>query len=175
MISKKCKRKRSWHSVRHCPSIFLKRPWTITKALIQNSRLADRELNPRPPAAYSTVMFGESHIKAFLRSVFLNEELLQKKNVIEACTVSRHSDGLRAGQPRFDSRQEQESFLYFTASRPALGPIQSPIQWVPAAIFSGLKRTRREVDHSSPSSAEVNNGGAIPPLPYVFMARCLIN
>jgi hypothetical protein len=32
-----------------------------------------------------------------------------------------------------------------------------------------------EVDHSPPSSAKVKNGGAIPPLPSVFMAWCLIN
>jgi hypothetical protein len=33
----------------------------------------------------------------------------------------------------------------------------------------------READYSPPSSAEVKNGGAIPPLhSYVFMAWCLI-
>jgi hypothetical protein len=47
----------------------------------------------------------------------------------------------------------------FTTSRPALGPTQSPIQWV-----SGMKRQGREADHSSLYSAEVKNGGAIPPL-----------
>jgi hypothetical protein len=32
-----------------------------------------------------------------------------------------------------------------------------------------------EADHSLPSSAEVKNGGAIPPLPhYVFMIWCVI-
>jgi hypothetical protein len=39
----------------------------------------------------------------------------------------------------------------------------------------GVKRPRREADHSHPSNAKVRNGGAIPPLPHVFMTWCLIN
>jgi hypothetical protein len=35
------------------------------------------------------------------------------------------------------------------------------------AIFPGLKPPGREADHS-PSSAEVKNSGAIPPLPHRF-------
>jgi len=40
-------------------------------------------------------------------------------------------------------------------SRPALGPAQSPIQWVPGVLSLGVKRPERETDHSPPSSAEV--------------------
>jgi hypothetical protein len=50
-------------------------------------------------------------------------------------------------------------------SRPALGPTQPPIQWIPGNLFPGLKRGERETDHSLPSSAEVKNVGAIPQLP----------
>jgi hypothetical protein len=32
----------------------------------------------------------------------------------------------------------------------------------------GVKRQGPEADHSPPSSAEVKNGGAIPPLPHMF-------
>jgi hypothetical protein len=61
---------------------------------------------------------------------------------------------------------------YFsTPQRPdrALGPTQPLIQRVPGALSPGVKRLRREADHSPPSSAEVKNGGAIPPLPYMSL------
>jgi len=57
----------------------------------------------------------------------------------------------------FESRQGLGIFLFTTASRPALGPTQPPIQWVPGALSLGLKLPGREADHSPPSSAEVKN------------------
>lgn len=75
---------------------------------------------------------------------------------------------LRAGRPRFDSRQGQEIFfLISVTSRPALEPTQPPIEWV-----SRVKLPEREADHSSLCSAEVKNGGAIPPFPYKISWRC---
>jgi hypothetical protein len=44
------------------------------------------------------------------------------------------------------------------------GPTQ-PIQWVPGALYLGVKRPGREADHSPPSSAEFKMSGAITPLP----------
>jgi len=35
-------------------------------------------------------------------------------------------------------------FLFTTASRPALGLTQAPIQWVPGALSLGVKRSGRE-------------------------------
>jgi hypothetical protein len=46
-------------------------------------------------------------------------------------------------------------FLFATASRPAVGPTHSPIQWVPGAFTTKVKRSVREADHSPPSRAEV--------------------
>jgi hypothetical protein len=43
----------------------------------------------------------------------------------------------------------------------------APLQWAPGSPFLAVKRPRREADHSPPSSAEVKNGGAIPPLPHL--------
>jgi hypothetical protein len=61
-------------------------------------------------------------------------------------------------------------------SRPALGPTPPPIQWIPGALSPGLKRSGREADHPSPTSAEVKKIWIytfIPP--YAFMAQCLIS
>jgi hypothetical protein len=56
-------------------------------------------------------------------------------------------------------------FLFSTISRPAVGPTQPPIQWVPGPIFPAVKRRKRGADHSLPSSTEVKNGGAIDTSP----------
>jgi hypothetical protein len=78
---------------------------------------------------------------------------------------------LWVGRPGFDSRQIRMILLFSTASRPTLGATQTPIQWVPWAFLQGVKRPGREADHSSPSSAEIKNFGAIPPLPNMSSWR----
>jgi hypothetical protein len=50
-----------------------------------------------------------------------------------------------------------------------LHSVQCPIQRVPGALSPEVKRPGR--DHSPPSSAEVKNDGAIPPLPHTFSSR----
>jgi hypothetical protein len=69
---------------------------------------------------------------------------------------------LRAGRSGLDSRQEQEFFVFATASRPALGPTQSPIKCIPAALSPGVMRPGYEADHSPPSRM----CGAISQLPH---------
>jgi hypothetical protein len=56
--------------------------------------------------------------------------------------LSQYSVWLRAGQSWFDPRQGQRIFLLAPASRPALGPTQPPIQWVPGVLSAGVKRGR---------------------------------
>jgi hypothetical protein len=61
------------------------------------------------------------------------------------CKVSRvaqYSDWLRAERPGFDPRQRQRIFPLTSASKPALGPTQPPLQWVPGALSPGVKRGR---------------------------------
>jgi hypothetical protein len=55
----------------------------------------------------------------------------------------------------------------------SLVPTQPPIWWVPGALSTGVKRLGHEADHSSPSSADVKNGGAVPPLPHMFSWHCV--
>jgi hypothetical protein len=65
---------------------------------------------------------------------------------------SRNSDWLRAGRPRGRSSSpgRVKNCPFSSSSRPALGPTQPPIRWVP-----GVNRPRREADHSPPTSAQV--------------------
>ena len=55
--------------------------------------------------------------------------------------LSRYSDSLRAG------RSGDRFLVWAKPSRPALGPTQSPIQWVPAHFRGGVKRPVLGVDH----------------------------
>jgi hypothetical protein len=57
--------------------------------------------------------------------------------------------------------------------RLTLGPTHPPIQWVLGALSLGVKQQGREADHSPPSSAEVEKGGAIPPLPHMSSSLVL--
>jgi hypothetical protein len=67
------------------------------------------------------------------------------------------SDWLRAGRPtgRNLGASGGKNFHSFISSRPALGPTQPPIQWVPGALSPGVKRPEHEADHSPQTSAEV--------------------
>jgi hypothetical protein len=75
----------------------------------------------------------------------------------------------------FDSQRGMGIFLFTTASGTALGPIQPPVQWVPGALSLGVKRPRREGDHSPPYSAEIKNAWSYTSTPqYIFVAWCLV-
>jgi hypothetical protein len=65
--------------------------------------------------------------------------------------------GLSTERPRGRSSSPGgiNNFHFSISSRPALGSIQPPIQWVPGDISPGVKRHEREADHSPPTSAEV--------------------
>jgi hypothetical protein len=66
-------------------------------------------------------------------------------------------------------------FLFTTGSRTALGPNQPHLQWVPGALYLGVKRPGREADHSPPSSTEVKERVELYLHPqYASMAWCLV-
>jgi hypothetical protein len=62
--------------------------------------------------------------------------------------------------------------LYFTASRQALRPTPSPLQYVPAALSLWVKSAESNANHPPPSRAEVNNVGATTQ--FSIMSWCLV-
>jgi hypothetical protein len=67
-------------------------------------------------------------------------------------------------------------FVFFaSAFKPSLGPTHPLIQWIPVALYPGLKRQWREADHSPPSSAKVKNAWRYTSTSqYVFMVWFLV-
>jgi hypothetical protein len=62
-------------------------------------------------------------------------------------------------------------FLFTTASRPALGPTQPPIQCVPGTLSLRVKWPGREADRSPPSCAKIKNEWSYTStLQYALMA-----
>jgi hypothetical protein len=71
----------------------------------------------------------------------------------------------RTGRPGFDSRQGQEIFLLHSVQTGSgANPDSYPMG--AGALSPGVKWPRREADHSPPTSAAVNNDGAMLPLPH---------
>jgi hypothetical protein len=67
--------------------------------------------------------------------------------------TSRYSDGLDG------PGSIPGSVRYFSSCQP-------PIQWVPGVILPVVKRLGIKDYHSPQTSAEVEEGGAVPPLPH---------
>jgi hypothetical protein len=81
--------------------------------------------------------------------------------------AQQYSAGLRAGY--------QQGFLFATASRPAIGPTQFPIQWVTGYPSLGVKRPGREATYlhlvtrsknawSYTSTSPIGLNGVVPTL-----------
>jgi hypothetical protein len=81
-----------------------------------------------------------------------------------------YSTGWITEESQLDCTQAR-IFLLSIVSRPALGPIHVPTQWVPELTQPGP-----ETGHTLPSSFELKNGGAIPPLldPSLWLGAYLI-
>jgi hypothetical protein len=132
-------------------------------------------IRPLPFAFFSVhssliAYFDAIHIKYEVLTASLNKSVYCNE---EPGQLSRYSNWLRAGRRRGRSSSlgRVKNFHFSTSSRPALGPTQPLIQWVPGALSPGVKRQRRETDHSPPTSAEVKKIWICTSTPlYAFMA-----
>jgi hypothetical protein len=78
-----------------------------------------------------------------------------------------------AEESGFDSWQGQEASL--DSVQTGYGAHLVPHTIGTGSSYLRSKATGVDTGHSPPSSAEVNNGGAIPPLTHVFILWRLIN
>jgi hypothetical protein len=60
------------------------------------------------------------------------------------------------------------SRIIFMSSRPAVGPTQLRINWLPGALSLGVKWLGHEAGHSPPTSAEVKKCGSVHPFPHML-------
>jgi hypothetical protein len=89
-------------------------------------------------------------------------------------SLSRYSEGLadRGVAVRFPAGARD--FPLFHSVQIGSGAHPASIQRVLAAVSLGVKLPGREADHSSPSSAEINNDGAIRPLIHGVVLNYII-
>jgi hypothetical protein len=99
-----------------------------------------------------------------LRSAFVFGFYVNLMQIYELC---RCSDRLRAGRSGFNSRQGKVLSLLHNIQAGSRAN-QPHIQWVPWTVSHGVNQRKRKADHSPPSSVEVKNSGAIPPLPHMY-------
>jgi hypothetical protein len=70
---------------------------------------------------------------------------------------------------RFNSTLRVRDFTVLITSRLALGRTLLSVQWLPKVVSRWVKGHGLEADHSRPSSAQIKNAGAIPPLLHVSL------
>jgi hypothetical protein len=109
-----------------------------------------------------------SFIHSFILYLFISSHPIFRTGIAQS--VYSLPTGWTTEESEFESQYGQ-NFLFSTASRPALGPTQPPIQWVPGTLYPGVKQPGREADHSTPVSVEVKKMWSYTSTPsYAFMA-----
>jgi hypothetical protein len=140
--------------------VVRRRGFHISRRLTDGGEVSPRAGRPLPPGRFLVLISVRGWVDH--RAIVRLEGLGQLKNPMT-------SSGIEPAMSDFESRYGQE-FPFSTLSSPALGPTQSPFQWVPGALFLGVKRPGREADHS-PTSAEVKKTWIYTSTPpYTFMA-----
>jgi hypothetical protein len=106
----------------------------------------------RPPIVFTSV---STTLGAQRLNYLLYVSGFRDSRIAQAVKTNYGFDG------RVSNSGTDKIFPLFTISRPALGVIESPIQWVRGPISRRVKLLGCETDHSPPSSSEMKNDAAI--------------
>jgi hypothetical protein len=100
-----------------------------------------------------------------LTSVWRSKRFVQKRCLLTRAVIAQSPQRRAIGSMAVvQFLTEPKLCLYPTASRPALGPTHTH-----GGVLLGDKVARCETDNSPPATAEVKNGGPIPPLLHVVV------
>jgi hypothetical protein len=105
--------------------------------------------------------------KMYINIIFLLRSMRSRDSAVGIAT------GYWLDDRKFGVRVLVGSGIFSSTPSPdwLLGPTQPPNLWVPGALSPGVKRPRRQADHSPPTSAEVKKTWIYTcTSPYVFMA-----
>jgi hypothetical protein len=133
------------------------------------------QIRPQPlpstsfPIHNSLIILPFDAIESEILTASLNKSYINKGSRESSVGIA----GLWAGRPGFNSRQGHKFLLYSTVSSPVMEPTHPPIHWVSVAVSPGIKWPGLEADQSPPSSAEVNNSGAIHPFSCISSWRSI--
>jgi hypothetical protein len=117
---------------------------------LEHGALTELSVRPGPP-----------HFQHFRSSTKLYSVIFSTKSRESAVGRAMDDRGVGVRVP-----VKSRIFSFSTSLRPALGPTQPPIQWVPGSLYPRVMRPEREADHSSPTSAEIKKRRSIHPLPH---------
>ena len=96
---------------------------------------------------------------------FLEKCALRNQKMTSVCRDSAVGTPLRCGLhgPGFETSQDQEIFLFFKTSRPALWPTQPPVQW-PRGFIPVIKWASDKLTTHIQPVPRLRMSGATPPV-----------
>jgi hypothetical protein len=127
--------------IRHfVPHISIWTTLQYSRLTVESSKCINIAVSPRNGPVYAGMQYRTflflNFIPAFINICYihLSSRVAQSVQCLATDWMTRRSG--------FDPRQGQRIFPLSSMPKPALGPTQPPVQWVPGVLSPGVKRGR---------------------------------